>query len=277
MTASVNQVEMALLFEAIKTCYGYDFSDYAGASLRRRLLTLLTNHRLKNVAECQHLIIHDEAFFHTFLNDLTITVTEFFRDPHVYQAIEQHVLPYLARHHRFKIWHAGCSTGEEVYSMAILLNDCKVYQQAMMYATDINPKALEFAKSGLFKHAVIEQGIKNYKILHATDTFNAYMLRQQTHVLMHATLRKNIVFTEHNLVTDQSFGEMQLILCRNVMIYFNKNLQNRVLRLLTHSLSIGGYLCLGTGESLKFTSVENCYECVDSPARLYRKIKACAP
>lgn len=272
MESVLNPLEIELLLTAIKRQYDYDFSDYAKTSLHRRLLGILSKHKIDNLGECQHRVIQDPGFFYTMLNDLTITVSDLFRDPLTYKALMQHVVPYLQSYPSFKLWHAGCATGEEVYSLAILLKENGLYEKAIIYATDINQRAMEYAKSGLFSKKTIEQGMANYKKINPNGNLNQYISMNEQDGILDASLRDKVVFSKHNLVVDQSFGEMQLIMCRNVLIYFNKSLQERVLRLFTDSLCIGGYLCLGSRETLKFSEVKQYYEVVDKDARIYRKV-----
>lgn len=273
MSIILNDLEVDLLLTAISRRYGYDFHDYAKASLHRRLANILSKYRLANLGDCQHRVINDPGFFYRMLNDLTITVSDLFRDPFVYQSLQKNVFPFLTSLSRFKVWHAGCANGEEVYSLAVLLKESGIYNKAVIYATDINKKAVEFARSGLFNKKVLEQGEKNYLRINSDGRLQQYYSSNQQYGVFNSSLRENVVFSRHNLVTDQSFGEMQLILCRNVLIYFNKKLQERVLTLLTNSLAVGGFLCLGAKETLRFSAVEDCYEVVDKEARIYRKVK----
>lgn len=269
----LDELEVELLLTAIQKRYGYDFHNYARTSICRRLASILQKYKLSHLGEFQHRILNSAEFFYTTLDDLTITVSDFFRDPIMYQALLKYVFPTLQTYFNFKVWHAGCARGEEVYSTAILLRERDLYDNAVIYATDINKKAIEYAKNGLFSKKSIEQGKKNYLQIHNHGDFDRYVSENNEDGILESSLRKNIVFSRHNLVTDQSFGEMQLIICRNVLIYFNKQLQLHVLKLFTESLSIGGYLCLGTKETLNFSGIENCYKLIDKDARIYQKIK----
>ena len=269
----LDELEVELLLTAIQKRYGYDFHNYAKTSIYRRLSSIMQKHKFSHLGEFQHRILNSADFFYTILDDLTITVSDFFRDPITYQSLLKYVFPELQTYSGFKVWHAGCATGEEVYSMAILLSEMGLYNNAVIYATDINKKALEYAKNGLFSKNTIEQGRKNYLQIYNNNNFDRYVSENNEDGILESSLRDNIVFSRHNLVTDQSFGEMQLIICRNVLIYFNRQLQTHVLNLFTESLAIGGYLCLGTKESLNFSGIEDCYKLIDKNARIYQKIK----
>lgn len=273
MKKQLVQLEINLLFTAILTIYGYDFNDYARTSMHRRLIDVLDKYDIDNLGQFQHEIINNREFFYRTLNDLTITVSDLFRNPSMYSSLVKNVLCEFSGVDSFKVWHAGCATGEEVYSLAILLREAKLNERAIVYATDINQKAIDYAKNGIFSMKSISQGEKNYREVCANGEFCQYYLSNKENVVFDPMLNKNVVFSKHNLATDYSFGEMQLILCRNVLIYFNQKLQNRVLRLFTESLSIGGYLCLGSKETLRFSDVEHCFEDIDKNERIYRKIK----
>lgn len=273
MDTLIHPVEIDSLILAIRKVYGYNFADYSRTSFTRRLTRIIHKYKFKHLGDCQHRIIHDPEFFQCFLTEITVTTSEFFRDPLVFKKIQEEVFPYLANFASFKVWHVGCGMGEEVYSLAILLQEAKLYSNSIIYATDINRKALEFAKHGLFSNAVIGQADKNYARVNSKKSFTRYVTQNDKDSILDPLLKSNIVFSTHNLVSDQSFGEMQLILCRNVMIYFNRTLQDRVLSLLTESLSVGGYLCIGSKENLKYSIVAPYYEVVDRESKLYRKIK----
>lgn len=270
---SIDQKTFDLLLNTIYQQYGYDFREYAQTSLKRRFAGILFRYNIATLKACQHRITQDPAFFTAVLSELTITVTELFRDPYAYVGIKGHVFPYLKTCPHFKIWHAGCATGEEVYSLAILLTEDELYERAIIYATDINLKALYDARLGLLSNEAIRQGTSNYFEAGGKASLSQYLISNNSHTLLSAQLKSHVVFSDHNLVSDSCFGEMQFVLCRNVMIYFNKELQARVLKLLTNSLCLGGYLCLGSKESLSFSSVEKQYERVDARARIYRKIR----
>ncbi len=247
-------MEIDLLLEAILNRYGYDFRHYSSASIKRRIKHFLLGTDFKTPGDLLPLLIHDKSLFESLLNSLTVTVTEMFRDPYVYWAFRKHVIPILKTYPFIKIWHAGCATGEEVYSMAILLKEEGLYDKAQIYATDINQEALEKAGKGIFNVSSIKKYTDNYQKAGGKNPFSNYYHSDYDSVIMKSDLKENILFSVHNLVTDSVFGEMNLILCRNVLIYFNKTLQDRVLHLFYDSLVLNGFLCLGNKESIKFSS-----------------------
>jgi chemotaxis protein methyltransferase CheR len=261
-----------LLLEAIRRHYGYDFTNYSPQSLHRRLQQMLRFKRLNHYSELIHHVLRDPKFFDELLKQLSINVTEMFRDPEFYRAVRAHVVPVLKTYPYIKVWHAGCATGEEVYSMAILLQEESFLDRAVLYATDFNAEALDTAKKGIYS---IEQMAKyeiNYRRAGGTRTLAGYYHAQYGYAKLDEGLQQAITFSYHNLVSDGVFGEMNVIFCRNVLIYFNRELQNRVLRLFTDSLRFGGFLCIGKGESLQFTACAGEYEVVDREQRIFRKI-----
>lgn len=224
-----------------------------------------------NVSELIPRILYDQKFFHLFLGDLSINVTEMFRDPHFYRAVRQYIIPVLKTYPFIKVWHAGCSTGEEVYSMAILFTEEGIYDRIQIYATDFNSDALKKAKDGIYQQYQIEEYDKNYQKSEGKASFTNYFSSKYESVIINRSLKENIVFSDHNLVTDQVFGEMNMIVCRNTMIYFTKKLQNRVVDLFYNSLISGGFLCLGTKESLRFSSQQDNFDEIAIKERLYKK------
>jgi chemotaxis protein methyltransferase CheR len=269
---SQNQnIELKLLMEAIDLKYGYDFRNYAQASIRRQILQLLDDSGLNSISELQHKILYDEKYFEQLLIYLSIHVTEMFRDPGVYQAIREKVLPLLKEHAHVKIWHAGCSTGEEVYSLAILLHEEGLYNRTQIYATDFNEAIIKKAREGIYPLGCMKGYIINYQKSGGRGAFTDYYTARYEFVKMRSYLKTNIVFSDHNLVTDGVFGEMDLIFCRNVLIYFNRDLQNRVMRLFRDSLYPGGFLCIGAQESVRFTAYSQEFEDYVKNAKIYRK------
>jgi chemotaxis protein methyltransferase CheR len=264
------EIERELLLQAIYEAYGYDFSNYTQSSQKRRIQLILEKYNLPSISALQHEILYDSQFFSKIINDLTLVVTEFFRDPEVYVGLIKEVFPYLKTYSQIKIWHAGCATGEEVYSLAILLTEAGIYDRCQIYATDINKSALEKARKGIYELDNIKAGVKNYFLAGGSHSLNQYVHAKEGAAILDKKLSRNIVFSDHNLVTDQSFGEMQLILCRNVLIYFNRELQDSVFDIFTHSLSRGGYLCLGTKESLDFSKQTTKYETILEKEKIYR-------
>lgn len=264
-------IEIQLLLEAIHLKYGYDFRDYSRASVKRRILHRLNLSRLTNLSEMQHRVLYDLEFFERLLLDLSINVTEMFRDPSFYQALRKEVIPILKTYPFIKVWHAGCATGEEAYSMAILLKEEGLYERAQIYATDFNDVVLQKAKEGIYPVENIKEYTSNYQRSGGKDSFVDYYTAKHNSIIMDRSLKKNIVFANHNLETDGVFGEMNLILCRNVLIYFNKDLQNRVLKLFYDSLGRHGILCLGSKENIRFSACADRFDDIVKDEKIYRK------
>lgn len=267
----LQDLEIQLLLEAIKQVYGYDFSGYNPAHVRRRILHRVQTLGLKSISELQHKLLHEEHFVEVLLGDLSINVTEMFRDPGFYRSMRNEVIPVLKTYPYIKVWHAGCSTGEEVYSFAILLYEEGLLDRAQIYATDFNPVVLETARRGIYPVSRIKEYTQNYQASGGNFSFSDYYIARYDSVFMDQNLRKNIVFAEHNLVTDNVFAEVHVIICRNVLIYFTKPLQNRVLKLFTESLVKGGYLGLGAKENIMFTEVADAYTAIDPTEKIYKK------
>ena len=268
----IAQIEIDLLLEAIYRRYGYDFRNYSRTSLERRLVQFTCDMKCSSYAEVTARLLRDSLFFQELAAYFSISVTALFRDPFFYAALQEKVVPLLRTWPHFKIWHAGCATGEEAYSMAILLNDEKLSNRAMLYATDISQSALDTAKAGVYPLDTIKQGSINYLNSGGIASLSKYYHARYGAALLDASLKNRITFSRHNLVIDKSFGEMQVIICRNVLIYFNQELQNQVLQLFWESLENGGFLCLGDKESLMFSSVAEKFITVDEKAKIYKKI-----
>lgn len=271
-TPDPEDIELMLLLEAIYQRYGYDFRGYSRASLQRRVEQNRLVQGLPSISALQHAILHDTTAFGSLLAALTINVTEMFRDPGFYASFRQRVVPFLQTYPFIKVWHAGCATGEEVYSTAILLKEEGLYDRCQIYATDIDKQALDQARRGIFPSSQLRRYQDNYARSGGKGDLSAYCMERYDHVIMDPDLKRNIVFADHDLVTDQVFGEMQVVLCRNVLIYFTKPLQNRVLDLFRDSLDLGGILCLGSKESLRFSSCADRFEALDLDHRIYRKL-----
>ena len=267
----VEDIEIRLPLEAIYQLYGYDFRSYSPASMRRRIMHRLTMSGFSTVLEMTDRVLRDRQFFVTLLNDLTVNVTEMFRDPEFYKAFREEVVPVLKTFPFIKIWHAGCSTGEEIYSMAILLEEEGLYERAMLYATDIDKNVLAAAKKGIYPIHAFKQYTDNYRRAGGRQSLSDYATARYDSVIMEQRLKRNIVFADHDLATDQVFGEMHVILCRNVLIYFDRPLQQRVFKLFGDSLDMGGFLCLGTKESLRFSGNEESFDVVNRSLRIFRK------
>lgn len=270
-TIDTEEIELDLLLQAIHIKYGYDFRNYSKAHIRRRVNQRMQLSGIKTISELQSLVLWDKDSFQLLMQDLSITVTEMFRDPEFYAVLRKTVIPDLKTYAHIKIWHAGCSTGEEVYSLAILLKEENMLSKTRIYATDINKNALLTAKQGIYSTKDMEQYARNYEEAGGKGKLSDYYTSKYGSVLFDQSLAKNIVFADHNLVTDGVFAEINLVFCRNVLIYFNKQLQNKVLGLFTASLTKRGFLCLGTKESLQFSSEEDNYTVIDKKMKIYRK------
>ena len=264
-------IEIQLLLQAIYLKYGYDFRNYAKASIKRRILHRLAGDKFNNLAEMQHRLLYDEGFFGRLLLDLSINVTEMFRDPSFYLAIRQHVIPQLRELPYLKIWHAGCASGEEVYSMAILLKEEGLYERTQIYATDMNEMVLRRAREGIFNISQLRQYTANYQKAGGRESFSNYYTAHYDHVVMDKSLKKRVLFSDHNLATDGVFGEMHLVMCRNVLIYFDRDLQNRVFKLFFDSLGEGGFLCLGSKESIRLSDQSKNFRDFEKTEKIYLK------
>jgi chemotaxis protein methyltransferase CheR len=265
-------VEIELLLEAIYRWYGFDFRDYAYASMRRRILQTMGEERLGGISELQGKLLRDKDCMERFLLNVSIHVTSMFRDPGFYLAFRERVVPLLRALPFVRIWHVGCSTGEEVYSMAILLTEEQLYARCRIYATDMNEHLVAKASAGVVPLERLQEYTGNYLQIGGKASFSDYYTARYGQAMFDKSLRENIVFSQHNLVTDSSFNEFHVILCRNVMIYFNEALTARVHELFYDSLVPSGILGLGSKESLRFTPRESCYEELDAAERLYRRI-----
>jgi chemotaxis protein methyltransferase CheR len=265
------EVEIEMLLHGIRTRYGYDFAHYSRASLRRRLERALAQTRLTHFSELLDRLFHDEQCFDEFLKIMSISVTEMFRDPDFYQAIRKHVVPLLKTYPFIKIWHAGCATGEEVYSMALLLHEEGFLDRARIYATDFNKHSLDTAANGVYSARQMAAYGDNYRLAGGKGHFPDYYSDGYELAKFKDFLKERITFSYHNLVTDGVFGEMNIICCRNVLIYFDKTLQDQVLRKFSESLRHGGFLCLGNRESLNFTAIKSSFAALDRLQRIYQK------
>ena len=269
--AETERIEIELLLEAIFLRYGYDFRSYARASIERRTRQFLSGTGCASVSEMIPKVMHDEEFFSRLARYFSVSVTEMFRDPFVYRSVRENVVPLLRTWPHFKVWHAGCATGEEVYSLAVVLKEEGIYDRATIYATDFNDEALEKSREGVYDLEKLQEATRNYQQAGGKASFSEYYHARYGAVAMDGTLKERLTFSVHNLVSDHVFGEMHLILCRNVLIYFNHALKNRALGLFTESLVHGGFLCLGTKEDLQFSDMSERYDVVDHKARIYKK------
>lgn len=264
-------IEIPLFLEAIFQKYGYDFRDYSIAHLKRRLMHRMALGNFESISLMQDKILRDKSFLIDLLEDLSINVTEMFRDPEFYLSFREQVIPNLRTYPYIKIWHAGCSTGEEVYSLAILLKEENLLDRCQIYATDFNRKVLEIAKLGIYPTQDLERHQRNYLNSGGLGKLSDYYTLKYGAIKLDHTLSRKIVFADHNLVTDTVFAEVNLIFCRNVLIYFNKDLQGKVINLFHQSLSSSGFLCLGTKESVRFTHLENSFIEIDPKQKIYKK------
>ena len=269
----IQNMEIGVLLEAIYQRYGYDFRSYARASIERRANDFLAEHQCGNFSEVTGRVLRDRSFFYKLIQKFSIPVTEMFRDPFVFSSLRENVLPMLRTWPYFKIWHAGCATGEEAYSLAILLSEENLYQRSTLYATDMNDAALTYAKAGIYTMDKMRKANKNYLNAGGQRSLSEYYHAQYNGAIIEKSLRNRITFANHNLVSDTVFGDMQMIFCRNVLIYFNRELQTRALNLFTESLDHGGFLCLGTKETLMFTEFADYYEVVDDKAKIYKRVQ----
>lgn len=270
--ADLEDVEVQLLLEGVYRYYGFDFRNYALSSLKRRIRNILRTEQLSSISRLQEHILHNPEALRRFLLGLSVNVTAMFRDPHFYLAFRQQVVPLLRTYPFLRIWHAGCSTGEEVYSMAILLEEEGLYSRCQIYATDMNEAVLQKAIAGIFPLRLMQEYTQNYIRAGGRRSFSEYYTAAYDHALFRTTLKENIIFSQHNLVTDASFNEFNVILCRNVLIYFNPILQDQVHQLLYQSLNRFGILGLGHRESLKTKACESHYKQLVQGEKIYRRI-----
>jgi chemotaxis protein methyltransferase CheR len=266
-----SELEISSLLEAFYHKYGYDFRQYSRAHIRRRIMSRMGLAGLDEISQIQNKVLNDQTFAYELLQDLSITVTEMFRDQEFYRSIRENVIPILKTYPFIKIWHAGCATGQEAYSMAIILMEEGLYDRTTIYATDFNQQALDRAKEGIFSNALMEEYAVNYKLSGGKASFLDYFTSNYDRGIINQSLKKNIVWANHNLVTDGVFAEVNLVLCRNVLIYFDIDLQNKVQKLLYESLIHGGILGLGLKESIRFTDYSEKYYELDKKERLFKK------
>jgi chemotaxis protein methyltransferase CheR len=271
--AGVADIEIRLLVEAVYLRYGHDFRDYAQSSLKRRVLQAQQRMNLPSISAMQESVLHEPAQFALLLQYLTVPVSEMFRDPAYFLALRRHVVPVLRTYPSIKVWIAGCSTGEEAYSMAILLREEQLLERTILYATDINHASLDKARAGIFGLDHMQAFTRNYQQAGGMASFSDYYTAAYGGALFDRALRDSITFADHSLATDAVFSETQLVSCRNVLIYFNRKLQDRALGLFHESLSHRGFLGLGTKETLDFSGYAARFEPVSRPERLYRKVK----
>lgn len=264
-------LEIELLLEAVHRHYAFDFRDYAPSSLRRRLWRRAAAEGVGTLSALQERVLHDPACMERLLLDLSVTTTSMFRDPPFWLAFRERVVPVLRTHPFLRIWVAGCSTGEEAYSMAILLDEEGLLERARIYATDVNATVLARAREGVFGLGRMREAEAGYERAGGAHALSDYYAEGYDSARLRRSLSRSVVWAQHNLVSDSSFNEFHVVLCRNVLIYFAKPLQDRVHALLHASLAPFGVLALGARESLRFTAFEAGYEPVDDGERLYRR------
>ncbi|MBE7178265.1 MAG: protein-glutamate O-methyltransferase CheR [Mucilaginibacter polytrichastri] len=272
MDVSVEDREVEFLIGDLLEYHGYDFSEYARASLKRRINRLYSLDKFASFTEFRYRIITDKEYLNRFVEQITVNVTEMFRDPHFFQTLRKEVLPVLATYPFIRIWHAGCSTGEEVFSMAILLKEFGLLNKTLLYATDINPEVVHSASTGIFPIRHMKTHTENYRLSGGAKDFSEYYIASGEHVLFDTELKKRMVFATHNLVTESSFNQFQLIMCRNVLIYFEKGLQSKVFKLFDQSLEKLGFLALGSRETLKFSPISPQFKQVKTD-KIWRKMQ----
>ena len=267
----IKDADVDILLNDLLDQYGYDFTDYSMASLKRRVNRLFSIDKFPSFAEFRFRLKNDEHYLKRFVEEITVNVTEMFRDPSFYKTLRSEVLPILSTYPLIRIWHAGCSTGEEVYSMAILLKEANLLHKSLLYATDINPDVLERARKGIFPLMNMKQYSENYILSGGTQDFSTYYTAKYDHAKFDVDLSAKMIFATHNLASDRSFNEFQLILCRIVMIYFEKDLQYRLLLLFDGSLEQLGFLGLGSKETIRFSSISSHYQQLNKE-KIWRKI-----
>lgn len=249
--------EIDILLEDIYRDYGYDFLQYSRASMKRRINRLMTNDRLASFAELRFVLKDNPAFLQHFVEEITVNLTEMFRDPLFFRQLREEILPQLGTYPLIRVWIAGCSTGEEAYSMSILLKEANLYHKSLIYATDINPRVLDIARNGVYPLSQIKSFSENYIESGGKQDFSKYYTANYEWAKFNADLKQKMILSTHNLVSDTSFNSFQLILCRNVLIYFNKDLQERVFKLFDASLENLGYLALGSKETIRFSGIQH--------------------
>lgn len=266
----ISDEQVETLLSDLLEQYGYDFTGYSRASLKRRILRLYSLDKALSFAEFRYRVNNDHSYFKRFVEQITVNVTEMFRDPSFFKTLRDEVLPKLGTYPFIRIWLAGCSTGEEAYSISIILKELNLLHKSLIYATDLNPAVLEKAAHGMFAISQMKQYSENYILAGGTTEFSSYYTANYSLAKFDDELKRKLIFSTHNLVSDHSFNEFQLILCRNVLIYFDKDLQHKVLSLFDDSLEELGYLALGTKETLNFSQIAGKYKRVNTE-KIWRK------
>lgn len=269
----VNDEELDLLLNAVFEKYGYDFTNYARASLKRRLNRLMVVDRFPSFAEMYYKVLNEPEYLNHLVEAMTVNVTEMFRDPQTFKMLRETILPVLATHPFIRIWHAGCSSGEEVYSMAILLKEANLLHKSLQYATDINSSVIQNINKGIFPLNQMKLYSENYILSGGKEDFSKYYTAKFNWAIFDQDLKRKMIVATHNLVSDRSFNEFQLVMCRNVLIYFDKDLQDKALKLFDDSLEKLGYLVLGSKETISFSSIAKKYKQVENKEKIWRKME----
>lgn len=267
----VKDEEVECLIKDVYELYGYDFSLYSRASFKRRVNRICLIDKFTSFAELRYTIINDAEYLKHFIEEITVNVTEMFRDPYFFKVLREKILPQLGTYPLIRIWVAGCSTGEEAYSIAILLKEANLYQKSLIYGTDINPSVLETARAGVFPLQQMKLYSENYMLSGGKQDFSSYYTANYDSVRFDKSLQEKLILSTHNLVSDSSFNSFQLIICRNVLIYFDKELQERVFNLFDASLENLGYLALGSKETLRFSNLGKSYHQIDDQ-KIWKKL-----
>jgi chemotaxis protein methyltransferase CheR len=271
-TETIESIELDLLLDAVFRLYGYDFRDYAKTSMRRRIANIMKKEEVNTISALQDRVLHDSRSWERFLDGISVNVSAMFRDPGFFLAFRQCAVPVLRTYPFIRIWQAGCSLGEEAYSLAIMLEEEGLYDRSLIYATDINEVSLRQAREAIYPAELMQKYTQNYVQAGGQQSFSEYYTARYDFAILRPTLQRNIVFSQHNLVSDAPFNEFNVILCRNVMIYFNRGLQERTHNLFHESLAMFGILGLGSRESLRFMPHEHMYEPLVPGEKLYRRV-----
>jgi chemotaxis protein methyltransferase CheR len=259
------------LIDLIKKFHGFDFSCYSKASLKRRVVRIMQNKK-QTFYDLKHTLVNNQPFFQEFLDEITVNVTEMFRDPSFYKAVNNHIIPYLSTYQHIKIWSAGCSSGEEVYSLAILMNETGLREKSFIYGTDINTEMLKDARKGIYSLKKIKSYAENYQYSGLKGSLTDHFTIMYDAATVHSELKHNTLFSVHNLVSDAIFNEFQLISCRNVFIYFESELQEKILELFYNSLAPLGFLCMGSKETIRSDKFKKKFKIINSKENIYQKI-----
>lgn len=268
---NITESDLSELIDLVKQIHGFDFNHYSKASLKRRFSRIMMLKKLE-IYDLKHTLVNDPDFFQWFLEEITVNVTEMFRDPAFYKALRIQVLPYLSSFQHIKIWSAGCSSGEEVYSLAILLQEEGLRKRSFIYGTDINTLVLNEARKGIYSLRKIKSYVENYQLTGLPGSLTDHFTIMYDAASIHSELKQNTLFSVHNLISDGIFNEFQMISCRNVFIYFEADLQEKILGLFYNSLCHLGFLCLGSKETIRFPGFKNKFRVINARENIYQKI-----